>query len=68
LLTTLDSPADLTKISESTPFSEAGLDSLDFYNLVIAVESRFGMSIPASDLNRVNSIEKMVEYIHQGEQ
>jgi hypothetical protein len=26
------------------------------------------MSIPASDLNRVNSIEKMVEYIHQGEQ
>ena len=60
--------ADYKEISRddieiNRPFTEMGLDSLDYAELVMNIEEEFGVTIELSaDLN---TVEKLIEYIER---
>ncbi len=56
--------ADKNKIDENTRFVEdLGADSLDITQFVMAVEDEFGIEIPGEDMEKLNTIGKLAEYL-----
>ncbi|HBK71980.1 MAG TPA: acyl carrier protein [Flavobacteriaceae bacterium] len=41
------------------------LDSLDYVDLVVAVESNFGVKLKAEDFSKVNTLQNFYDLIHQ---
>ncbi|STY31204.1 Acyl carrier protein [Legionella wadsworthii] len=53
---------DVHKIEEDLSFSEAGLDSLDAFTLLMKVEEKYGFSIPEKDVNQIKTFKDLIEY------
>jgi acyl carrier protein len=60
---------DQLNVEESAVTMEAkfkddlGADSLDLFELVMAIEEEFGVEIPSSDLETIVSVEDVVAYL-----
>jgi acyl carrier protein len=60
---------DQLNVEESAVTMEAkfkddlGADSLDLFELVMAIEEEFGVEIPSSDLESIVSVEDVVAYL-----
>jgi acyl carrier protein len=65
LIARVDTVADLKKLMDTTRFRDAGADSLDFYNLIVAIEEEYGVTIADSDLGEVNTLEKLAKYLNE---
>ena len=65
LIARVDTVADLKKLMDTTRFRDAGADSLDFYNFIIAIEEAYGITIADSDLGEVNTLEKLAMYLNE---
>jgi acyl carrier protein len=65
LIARVDTVADLKKLTDTTRFRDAGADSLDFYNLIVAIEEEYGVTIADSDLGEVNTLEKLAKYLNE---
>jgi len=51
-------------ISEDTSFKDdLGLDSLDLFELAMAMEEEFGVEIPQEDLENIVTVGDAVEYL-----
>lgn len=51
-------------ITEETRFKEdLDIDSLDLFELVMALEEEFGTEIPTEDLNELTTVGAVVKYI-----
>lgn len=48
---------------ESTFGEDLGSDSLDFLELVMALEEEFEIEIPDDEAERLESVQKMVQYL-----
>jgi acyl carrier protein len=59
-LATLDTGADLRV--------ELELDSLDFLNLVIAVNQRLKIQIPESDYDQITTLTALLDYLERASQ
>ncbi len=56
------------EITEDTSLKDdLGADSLDLLELVMAFESEYGVEIPPEDLEGVNTIGDIIEYISKKE-
>lgn len=52
------------EITESTDFKEdLGADSLDLFELVMAMEERFGIDIPSEDLEKMVTVGDAMKYL-----
>lgn len=59
--------ADLDTLDPDAPLQEAlELDSMDFLNLMIAVEETTGVSVPEADYGRVATLAGLVGYVRNG--
>ncbi len=56
---------DKAALSETKTFNEEGVDSLDQVEIVMAVEEKFGCTIPDVDVERLVNINAVVEYIEE---
>ncbi len=57
---------DENDITEDTSFKDdLGLDSLDLFELAMAMEEEFGVEIPQEDLERIVTVGDAVEYIKE---
>lgn len=57
----LNTDADIT---EATSFKDdLGADSLDIFELVMALEEEFGVEIPSEDLENVNTVGDVIQYL-----
>jgi acyl carrier protein len=65
LLKKSDTVADVDAIVDSEPLKQSGLDSLDIFNLVLAVEETWGIVIPDDDISQVTTLESMAAYINR---
>jgi acyl carrier protein len=65
LIARIDTVADLKKLTDTTRFRDAGADSLDFYNLIVAIDEEYGITIDDSDLEQVNTLEKLAKYLNE---
>ena len=48
---------------ESSFKDDLGADSLDLFELVMALEEEFGVSIPSEDLENINTVHDVMEYL-----
>ena len=56
--------ADEAEISEATSFKEdLGADSLDLFELVMALEGNYEVEIPAEDLTELTTVGKVMDYL-----
>ena len=57
---------DENDITEDTSFKDdLGLDSLDLFELAMAMEEEFGVEIPQEDLESIVTVGDAVEYIKE---
>ena len=52
--------ADLT---EETTFESLGADSLDLFELVMALEDEYNIEIPAEELTELATVGDVIEYL-----
>ena len=64
LLSTLDPVIDTHKLTDQTRFLDAGADSLDFFNIIAAIQDAGNITIPDNDLEQVGTIENLVRYLN----
>ncbi len=54
------------EITEQTNLKEdLGADSLDLYELVMALEDEYSVEIPAEDLDRIVTVQDMMDYLKE---
>ncbi len=55
---------DVADITAETNFKDdLGVDSLDLFELGMALEEEFGVEIPSEDLEQLTTVGKVIEYI-----
>lgn len=55
---------EAAKVLPETSFKEdLGADSLDLYELVMAFEEEFGVSIPTEELEKMVTVKDVMDYI-----
>jgi acyl carrier protein len=51
-------PGDFSK-----PLSDVGIDSLDLTSILLQLEERLGIGIPDDDVAKIETIDKIIEYV-----
>lgn len=54
---------DQEAVTPASSFLDLGADSLDRVELAMAVEAQFGLEIPDSDLERLETVGDVVAYV-----
>ena len=55
---------DADSITEASPFKEdLGADSLDLFELVMALEDEYSVEIPAEDLENLTTVGQVMDYL-----
>ena len=55
---------DADTITEASKFKEdLGADSLDIFELVMALEDEYSVEIPAEDLEKLTSVGEVMDYL-----
>ena len=55
---------DAETITEASKFKEdLGADSLDLFELVMALEDEYSVEIPAEDLEKLTSVGEVMDYL-----
>ena len=56
--------ADINTLTEETSFKDdLGADSLDLFEMVMALEEEYGKEIPTEDLEQIVTVGDVVKYI-----
>jgi acyl carrier protein len=63
-LARIDSVIDFDKLEDTTPFTEAGADSLDFFNIISEIQTATGLDIANQDVEQVNTLAGLVAYLN----
>ena len=51
------------EVTMDTTFEELGADSLDLYQLVMAIEEEYGCDIPSDDVAAIATVEDVIKYL-----
>ena len=58
--------ADINTLTEETSFKDdLGADSLDLFEMVMALEEEYGKEIPTEDLEKLTTIGEVVKYLNK---
>lgn len=58
--------ADVNTLTAETSFKEdLGADSLDLFEMVMALEEAFNVEIPSEDLEKIKTIKDVKDYIEK---
>ena len=53
------------ELSLDTPFEEQGLDSIDLVEILLAVEDRFGVYVPDSDVVELRTLAQLAAWLDE---
>lgn len=57
---------EVSEIKVSSNFKDdLGADSLDLFELVMALEEEYDVEIPAEDLNNITTVEEVMNYLKE---
>lgn len=57
---------DESTITEDTDFKDdLGADSLDLFEMVMALEEEYSVEIPAEDLAEINTVGDIINYLRE---
>lgn len=54
---------DASRIEDDQTFKQAGIDSLDHINILLAIEESHNVKIPDEDVKQCNSIAAILKYL-----
>ena len=54
---------DPSEIQPDTRFEDLGIDSLDLFELVMALEEEFDVEIPTEDLEKLSTVQDVADYV-----
>ena len=55
---------ELDKVTEESNFKDVlGADSLDLFNMVMALEDEYGIEIPTEDLEEITTVGAVAKYL-----
>jgi acyl carrier protein len=54
---------DASAMGDDQLFRDAGIDSLDHLNVLLAVEEQFGVEIPDEDSKSLNTLNALLAYL-----
>ena len=58
--------ADVNEMTPETSFKEdLGADSLDLFELVMALEEEYDVEIPTEDLEKLTTVQAVLDYLKQ---
>ncbi|MBL1263700.1 acyl carrier protein [Methylomicrobium sp. RS1] len=58
--------ADVSAIQGNTDLiKEAGIDSLEMMSVYLGIEEKFGIHIPDQDLDRLDTIDNIIQYLQK---
>jgi acyl carrier protein len=63
VIESVESGGTFEDLERGVPFREAGFDSLDIFNLVMAVETACGFEIPDADLPELQTLQSLARYL-----
>lgn len=56
--------ADFEELSpDANMREELDIDSIDYYNFIVQIDEQFGIEIPESDYQKLDTLNNAVEYI-----
>ena len=50
-------------ITEESTFADLGADSLDLYELIMALEEEYDVEIPTDDLESINTVGDVINFL-----
>jgi len=53
----------IAKLAVTASLVDAGVDSLDFANVLLTIEERYGVKIPDEQALEINSLRALAEYV-----
>lgn len=53
---------DVSKIEPNTRLREYGIDSMDFFNIILELQELLGKEIPDEDIDQVRTVASIQEY------
>jgi len=56
---------DIDNLADDDSWDKAGIDSLDRSSFFLALEEETGVEIPDKDLDKLDSVAKLIEYFKQ---
>lgn len=56
--------ADVTKLRDDVKLADQGLDSLDLFNLLLVLSESYHIEIPDADVERLETINSIIEYLN----
>jgi len=56
---------NMSSLQDGTTFRDAGVDSLDVFSILLAVEEHYGIKIPDEELDSLNCIEAIASYLQK---
>ncbi len=59
----VESSADVVQLDENMNFSDAGIDSLEIFSILLGVEEKFSVTIPEDISEKLNSISEILKYL-----
>jgi len=62
LIGELDINVDIDAISAEATLKSIGIDSLDVFTLLVEIETKTGKKIPDEDVDKLDTINAIVEY------
>ena len=51
------------EIKETTSFADLGIDSLEIFEIIMALEDEFNIEIPNEDVENIKNIDDIIKYI-----
>lgn len=54
---------DLSLFNGNTVFEDAGIDSLEIFNIFLGIEEHFGVTIPDEEVDQLKSVNEIVAYL-----
>lgn len=55
---------DIESVKDATTFENLGADSLDMVEIIMKIEEEFDTEIKDEDVERLTSVDQVVDYIH----
>jgi acyl carrier protein len=55
---------DVSIVRDDISLTEQGIDSLGMFNVLLVVEERFGIKIPDSDVEGLETVNDLVRYVN----
>ena len=53
------------ELDEDAIFTESGIDSLDLFSILMAIEEKYAIKIPDEDATDLRSIRAVLEYLEK---